>query len=157
MDTRVDNYVPKLVEAVNEIVDSFELMNIEKADHYVGSLNGLEPLVVSTIGLVGDNEGVIIAFFPESCAVHFTNRLFQSDLTEVDDEVRDAAGELSNMIVGAFKKRITDGKEPFKQSIPAVVSGQNISINQTDTDNNKIVEFSGLENSFYLQLSLTSE
>ena len=151
-------YIPMMEEAVVEILNSLELMENVTSKALSDGLKVTGKYVISTIGLAGDKEGFITIFLPENIAIAFARQLFMDDeMNELDGEVQDAAGEITNMIVGAFKKRVQVDKEPFKISIPSVIVGSEISVNLADVDNNEMIEFTEDMGSFFVQLSLTDK
>jgi chemotaxis protein CheX len=50
------------------------------------------------------------------------------DVTEVDDDVRDALGEIANMIAGSFKLHLTRCGADIRISTPSVVNGSEYAV-----------------------------
>jgi chemotaxis protein CheX len=55
-----------------------------------------------------------------------SSQFLMSEYDEVNDEVLDAVGEITNMIIGNFKNKVAEQVGPLAMSIPAVVHGQNM-------------------------------
>jgi chemotaxis protein CheX len=90
------------------------------------------PLVVGTVGFVGDINGLIYLHldlgFAEVCTRHLLG-MSEAELTAAGDEViNDAVGELTNMTVGSFKNGLCDAGYPCKLTIPTITRGTNFSI-----------------------------
>ena len=79
--------------------------------------------VVSLIGLAGNWVGAGSLCCNSRTACDLSSRLLMSESAAVDEEVLDAIGELTNMIIGNFKNGIEERLGPMGLSIPAVISG----------------------------------
>ena len=77
--------------------------------------------------IIGISEGLsgylAIHVSPED-ACKIAGTMLGDSYTEVDDIVCDAIGELANMLGGSLKKFAGRYGEPFKISVPTIVSGK---------------------------------
>ncbi len=78
------------------------------------------------IGLSGKAVGTVIVSFSQDVALKAASTLLMMEATEIDADVKDAVGELTNMVAGASKAQL----EEFELSIslPNVVTGSPIDI-----------------------------
>jgi chemotaxis protein CheX len=51
--------------------------------------------------------------------------MFGEEINELNDDIKDAVGELTNMISGQARKELEEIGKLFEGSIPSVVSGKN--------------------------------
>lgn len=81
--------------------------------------------VVALIGLTGKwvGTGSISCTGEFACAI--SGQLVASEFASIDQEVLDAMGEITNMIVGSFKNALEPEVGPLSMSIPVVVFGHN--------------------------------
>lgn len=93
--------------------------------------------VSSVIGLTGDPNGTIAISFDESSILKIVSNMFGEELTELDEEVADAVGELFNMVSGQARKELEELGHSFEASIPSVFMGKNHMITHI-TDGPKI-------------------
>lgn len=91
--------------------DGFSPKNATIAQHQLSA----------AIGLTGEATGTFVLSLPESTAIAFYNRLLGLRATRLDAEVRDAVGEVANMIIGRAKVELTTLK--LSISSPNLVSG----------------------------------
>jgi chemotaxis protein CheX len=82
--------------------------------------------VVSLLGLTGDWTGSAGLCCSAECACWMASQMLFSEYPEVNDEVRDAVGEISNMIVGNFKNSIGSATGPLGMSTPTVICGRDM-------------------------------
>jgi chemotaxis protein CheX len=90
------------------------------------SIEVLNDGVVSLIGITGEWVGSGVLSCSSECARWMSSQFLMSDYPEVNDEVLDAIGEITNMIVGNFKNKVAEQTGPLAMSVPAVVHGQNM-------------------------------
>jgi chemotaxis protein CheX len=88
--------------------------------------------VVGSVGFFGELNGVIYLCFEEVFARLCTGNMLGLDAAELlatgEEPVNDAIGEITNMVVGAFKNGLCDAGFPCKLTIPTVLRGSNVSI-----------------------------
>ncbi len=85
---------------------------------------------------VGAMAGIISAHFSGNLLIGFSLEVFkkamskflQTEITEVDDEIKDGAGEFLNVIIGQTKTKLNESGFGIRQVIPSVISGDNIEI-----------------------------
>jgi len=66
--------------------------------------------------------------FSSDMACKMASSLIGIPVTQADENVRDAVGELSNMLAGGLKKQLSDTDNMFKISIPTVIVGMEYSM-----------------------------
>jgi chemotaxis protein CheX len=115
----------RLKEALeNAAREVFEMMvgtPLGSADH--ASL----PRVVdytAMIGLAGDLCGVLSFRCSNSSACQIAARMLGSDERVSQECVRDALGEICNMVAGSFKAQLSNLADQCMLSVPTVVSGK---------------------------------
>ncbi|MDR3554486.1 MAG: chemotaxis protein CheX [Syntrophobacteraceae bacterium] len=81
--------------------------------------------VSAIIGITGVASGSMALVFTESCILYIVSKLLGEAFTEVNDEVNDAVGELTNMICGDGRRRLAEEGLVLQAGIPTIVSGKN--------------------------------
>jgi len=80
--------------------------------------------VSGIVGITGETEGSICITFCRQCILHVVGRMFGEEHQEIDEEVKDAVGELTNMISGDSRRRLQEIGHTFQGAIPTVISGK---------------------------------
>ena len=142
IDIQTETVSEILVASVREVFSSMlgsEATESEKGDAVVQR----QPYdgVLSFVGLAGSYVGNGSISCSAITACDLASRLLMSEAKTVDDEVLDAVGELTNMIVGSAKNQIEDRLGPIQMSIPTSVYGKNISMRSMKTELNVPVRF----------------
>ncbi len=98
---------------------------IKKKRVSVGDVTGI-------IGMAGENglQGTFAISFSESCILHVVSEMLMEEFTELNDEIRDAVGEITNMISGAARAKLSDMGYHFDMAIPTVIAKKAHTITQ---------------------------
>jgi chemotaxis protein CheX len=81
------------------------------------------------IGLAGSLKGLLAIHLPKQTALAVTTAFLGMEVEEIDDDVRDAIGELANMLAGSLKSALDPSGSAIKLTMPSAVHGEEYSIN----------------------------
>jgi chemotaxis protein CheX len=109
--------------------------------------------VSGIIGLAGDVRGSISVSFSEACILPVVSNMFGEKLTELNDEVKDAVGEISNMISGQARQKLELIGRNLKAAIPIVIMGKNHSISHITKDKIIAIPFTTDSGEFTIEVS----
>lgn len=122
-------------QATQEIFQSMLMMEASPGQALTERANSFVNSVTAIVGIAGTNKGMLAIHIPEPTALVITSSFLMMEVTEVDDDVKDAIGELANMVAGSIKADLTEQGQDFKLSIPSVVCGAEYEIDcLTDSD-----------------------
>jgi chemotaxis protein CheX len=79
--------------------------------------------VSAIVGITGEAEGSLCLTFTRESILFIVSQMFGEEKTEIDEEVKDAVGELTNMISGASRRSLEELGHHFQGAIPSIVSG----------------------------------
>jgi chemotaxis protein CheX len=115
-----------IAEATLEVFASMVFMEItaEKATDVPSSSFGAE--LTSMIGLAGDLKGVIAIHCPAPVALAITGAMLGMELDSLDEDVKDAIGEIANMVAGGLKDAVSSTGLHIELSIPSTVIGKGV-------------------------------
>ena len=107
-------------------------------------------LITAIVYFAGEWDGAILLECTRDQALKFTQRLMGIDLPEtIDDDVRDALGELANMLAGNLKSVLPPG---VVLSMPSVIEGRRYSLRFIGKGDPVCVPFSSSEDIFGVTL-----
>lgn len=108
------------------------------------------------IGLTGAKQGSVVVSFTKDCALKVVSSMMMQEYTELDDEVRDAVGEITNMISGDARRQLAELDLKFEAGIPTVISGKNHEISHLSDGPCIVIPFTcdGLD--FFVEASFDS-
>ncbi len=125
MDVKIIN--PFLEAAVN-VLKTMAGMEAKPQKPYLKNDSIAKGDVSGIIGITGDAQGSMSLSFTESCIKAIVSNLFGTPVNELNEEVKDAVGELTNMICGDARRRLESNNILLQSGTPTVVAGKNHSI-----------------------------
>jgi len=84
--------------------------------------------ITAVVGFGGLLSGACVFRSGASAALVIAGKLTGMEFTEIDDTVKDAVGEVCNMLAGTWKGRVPELAAKCGLSIPAVITGRNYHI-----------------------------
>ena len=80
----------------------------------------------SLIGLAGDLKGILAIQCPGQVAMGITGAMLGMEVTELDEDAKDAIGEIANMVAGGLKEALAASGRKIELAIPTTVIGKSI-------------------------------
>ena len=84
--------------------------------------------ITAVVGFAGLLSGACVFRSGGSTALNIAGKLTGMEFFEIDDTVKDAIGEVCNMLAGTWKSRVPDLSANCGLSIPTVITGSNYRI-----------------------------
>jgi chemotaxis protein CheX len=97
--------------------------------------------VTAMVGFAGSYSGMIAIHAEQAVALQIASQMLGMDISECDDDVRDALGEIANMVGGSFKHHFVDDGHEVRLSTPSVMSGDDYVLSLGAVPNTLSVEF----------------
>lgn len=140
-----------LLEGAKEIFETMIFIDIEESTEPEQKVEG--DALLGSITFKGDIEGCLTICCNVTCARIIAANMIGMDPSEEisEEEVCDAIGEVTNMVMGSVKSRIQDNTGELMVSIPTVVLGQKLAnslgdgtsriLLKVDTEDEYVIEF----------------
>ena len=125
MDVKLIN---PFIDATMYVLETLASTKATAGKPYVKKNGAAQGDISGVIGLSGEARGTISVSFSEKCIAGIVSKMFGEEITGVDDEVKDAVGEITNMISGQARQRLAQEGRILKGGVPTVVVGKNHSI-----------------------------
>lgn len=124
--------------------------NIEQKTPTKGEVAGI-------IGMVSQGiKATLLLSFTKDCALQILENMLGEKYSEINGEVQDAIGELTNIIYGSAKTSLNKSGYDFQMSIPTVIVGQ-FSIGSHHAGVNLCIPFTiEGDKKFFIELSIES-
>jgi chemotaxis protein CheX len=81
--------------------------------------------VSGVVGLSGEVNGTISVTFSRTCILTIVSKMFGEEVPEINDEVKDAVGEILNIVSGNGRQKLQGLGKTLKGGIPTVITGKN--------------------------------
>lgn len=120
MSINVD-YINPVVAGLEECFNTMLNCKIERTG--LGLMENNQSLypVSGIIGLSGKGVGTIVLSMSESVALKASSAMLMAEMTELNDEVLDAVGEITNIVCGGAKAKLA--QYSLSISLPNVIYG----------------------------------
>lgn len=92
--------------------------------------------------------------FSEQCIIKIVNNMLSENFTAITDEIKDAVGEITNMISGDARKRLETEGFKITATIPTVVSGKGHEIRHVMGGPSIIIPFATADGLFVVDVCL---
>jgi chemotaxis protein CheX len=112
-----------LIESTQEVFEMMVMRHLETGTPIEGDSLRPKSNVVGTISFAGSESGVVVFYSTTDAANLIAGSLLGLPAAEVNGEMPDAIGEITNMIAGALRTKMTDSGHPWAISIPTVTIG----------------------------------
>lgn len=144
-------FTESIKDSVCEIFSSMVLMNVEPMDGLQVE-DGDEKMLTGIVGFAGELQGTVLIHMPEYVAVSVVSSFMGMELEEVDEDVKDAIGELANMLAGGIKFHLPGNGQNIQLSIPSVVSGRGYTCEATGKVQRTALQFETPDGRFITEL-----
>ncbi len=115
-----------ITEATLEVFATMIFIEITSGAPLTGRDDTIDSNLTSMIGLAGDLRGVLAVHCPEEAAKGITGAMLGMDLDEIDEDVKDAIGEIANMVAGGLKTALLSEGTEIELAIPTTAVGKSI-------------------------------
>ncbi len=120
-------------------------------------LKGKTPLsqgdITGIVGLTGATKGSLAVSFSETAILQVVSNMLGEAFKEMNDEVRDAVGEITNMICGDARRMLAEIGYQFQGAIPTIIEGKNHKICHVFRGSILVIPFTiGEEGVFFLEV-----
>jgi len=110
--------------------------------------------VSGIIGLTGSATGSMALSFSENAIFKIVSNMIGEEIKEVNGDITDAVGEITNMVSGAARKKLESFGLTVTAAIPTVVSGKMHSIKHVLGGPSIIIPFEIEEGSFVVDICI---
>lgn len=117
-----------------------------------GTETAIQSNVTSMIGLGGGMRGMLSVHCPDVVAREITGALLGMEVEELGDDVKDAIGEIANMMAGNLKISFAGAGVEVALAIPTSVIGESFRICGLSGANRVVAEFAMPAGSFWVEL-----
>ena len=122
MDVKLIN---PFITATTNVLETMAFTKSQAGKPYLKKDDAAHGDVSGVIGFTGETNGTVSVTVDESCILKIVSNMFGEEMTEINNEITDAVGEITNMISGQARKELEEMGKLFHGAIPSVISGKN--------------------------------
>ncbi len=117
-------FINPFLEATVSVLKTMAFVEPIPGKPYIKTGAGATGDVSGIVGITGDAEGSLCITFTRDCILFIISRMFGEEQKEINEEVKDAVGELTNVISGDSRRRLEEIGHRFIGAVPSVISGK---------------------------------
>jgi chemotaxis protein CheX len=151
MDVSVVN---PFINATLNILETMAFVKSKAGKPYLKNDDIAQGDVSGIVGFLGDTNGTVAVTFDEACIIKIVSNMFGEEMQEINNEISDAVGELTNMISGQARKELAEMDKVFEGTIPTVVTGKNHKLETKTTGPKIAIPFKTDFGSFTIEVCL---
>lgn len=150
-----EQLIKSLIKDVQEVF--INMVGVEDLMHLpiqVDVTTHFKECLTAMVGLAGTYNGLVSVHLPWPLAISFTSLMLGMEVTEIDDDVNDAMGEIANMVAGSFKQHLSKGGSDVHLSTPSIVNGGDYVVSSGKNLENITLKFATDDEWFMVSLSI---
>lgn len=145
-------FAKKIAETTEEIFNTMIFMDISAEEPLMQGKQAIGCHISSMIGLSGGFSAMLNIHCPEAIGLGIAGAMLGMELEDVDADVKDALGEIANMVAGGLKERFAAENIDLALAIPTTVSGKSYTIASPTKSNRVIIPFSIEAGQFFVEI-----
>ncbi|MFZ5571182.1 MAG: chemotaxis protein CheX [Thermodesulfobacteriota bacterium] len=115
--------VNKFIEATLHILETTAGTTAKAKKPYLKQDQTAPGAISGLIDVSGDFKGSIAVSFSESLILHIVSAMFGEEMKHLNDEIKDAVGEIANMISGQATIKLAESGKKLKAKMSSVQMG----------------------------------
>jgi len=140
----------KLIASTQEIFSTMLMLEATPAEQnpqaaFTSNISGM-------LGVSGDLTGMLAVHCPQAVATGITGAFLGIEVASIDEDVKDAIGELVNMITGGVKDAFGREGLNVKLAVPTTIAGRSFRIDCQGAAGREIVAFTVPEGTFLVEM-----
>ena len=113
--------------------------------------------ITGMLNMDGDVSGSIAVTFYKKSILGVVSAMFGEEMTEMNEEIDDAVGEISNMVAGHVTTKMTEMGKKVKIKLDRVISGENYVIEHFDASEQVLaIPFKTTKGKFVIEIAMRS-
>ncbi len=116
--------VNPFIEGTLHILDTTAFVKVKPEPPFLKTDTTAQGDITGLLEISGDLEGTAAISFTEKSILGIVSAMFGEEMTEINDEITDAVGEISNMVAGHVTTKIAELDKKIKVKFVNVLIGK---------------------------------
>lgn len=141
-----------ITETTEEIFNCMIFIDITASPPLTAGEQAIGCQVSAMIGLTGGLSAMLGIHCPGAVGLAVAGAMLGMQLEEVDADVKDALGEIANMLAGGIKERLSTENIDLELAIPTAVAGKSYVISAPIGSQRVVVPFTISQGQFFVEI-----
>lgn len=146
------NIGKEIISGTQDVFSTMLMVDLESDAVIENQKVDIQSNLTSMIGLGGGIRGLLAVHCPASVAKAITGAFLGMDVDELNDDVKDAIGEIANMVAGNLKVSYTKIDINVELAIPTSIVGESFYVSGVIGSTRIIVPFKMADDTFWVEL-----
>jgi chemotaxis protein CheX len=148
-------YINPFIEATINVLKTMAFVTSKPGKPYIKKSQTATGDITGIIGLSGDREGSLSITFTFPCIKGVLENMIGEVYDEINEDVSDAVGELTNMICGDARNKLEAQNINLTAGIPTIITGQGHTITHVTKSAIIVLPFTTDYGAFSLEFAFT--
>ncbi|MDO3378095.1 chemotaxis protein CheX [Geoalkalibacter halelectricus] len=143
---------PLIVTATQCVFSTMLMLDLEPEPVENAGEVALAGGITGMLGFSGDLSGMLSLHCPAQVATGITGGFLGMEVEEINADVKDAIGEMVNMLTGSLKEGLAHVGHDIRLAIPTTIVGRSFRISSQSAENRICIPFSLPEGRFFVEV-----
>lgn len=150
-----DDMLSMLIASTKEVFETMVFKSLSSRTPIQGGSLRSKSNVVGTVAFAGERSGVVAFYSTTETARAIAGAMLGIAPAQVNGEMPDAIGEVTNMIAGTFRTRMAAQGAPWAITVPTVTIGSDFYTTYVSDVRRALCPFSMDDGEVFVELILT--
>jgi chemotaxis protein CheX len=122
------DFINPFLEAVVDVLQTMAQIQVTPGKPYVNKKRKSAGDITGLVRISGFAEGTIALSLSKGAILAIVNAMLSESYTEIDKDIADAVGELTNMVSGQARMHLSEQGMSFSASTPTVAQGKGVPV-----------------------------
>lgn len=141
------------VEGAFHILDTTASVKVKPEPPYIERESLPKGAITGLLTIDGEISGTAAVTFTESSILAIVSAMFGEKMTEINEEITDAVGEIGNMISGQVNTKMTEMGKGVKVKLAEVKEGEGHIAGHTPGKKIVVLPFRSTKGNFWVEVS----
>ena len=146
------NISEEIMKGTKDVFSTMLMVELECDFDGDSSKCDIQSNLTSMIGLGGGIRGMLAVHCPAVVAKAITSSFLGMDVEELDEDVKDAIGEIANMVAGNLKISYATADIQIELAIPTSIVGESFTISGIADAERVVLPLTMPEGTFWIEL-----
>lgn len=152
-----ETMISTLTGVTKEVFETMVFRELSSATPIEGQALRPPSNVVGTVGFAGSRKGLVAFYSTLDGARNIAGAMLGMDPREVNGELADAIGEITNMIAGSFRTKMAAEGQSWAISVPTVTMGSDFYITTHVHGRRVLIPFKMQDDEIFVELILNEQ
>ncbi len=150
------DFINPLLDAVLNVLSTMAGVKVQPQTPFLNKDRTAIGDITGQISIEGFARGIIAVSLSTSAILKIVNNMLFENYTEINEEVADAVGELTNMISGQARSSLSEMGMAFQASTPSVLQGKGKPVDHIPNAPILSIPFTSDDGDLFVEISLAN-